>query len=775
MKTATNIIHAALVALALACFANTASALTIYPINNGFEDPNLGSGCGAWQYNPASPGWTFINSSGIAANGSCFNLAGATNGNNVPQVTSDSGQAALLQGGDGTLGGVSFSQTLTLPAGDWVLYFSLEGRPCCDGANGVNVFLDGVLVGSTLFPANLGSFNGASVNLGGLATGSHTIAFAGTIPQGDHTTFVDNVRLAKGATGDLFASINGDTNNGGGSIYDYTPLQTTFASGLSRPRGVAFDSFGNLFVATNFFDGTNFQATILKITPDGTQSTFASLGNYFLEGIAIDRSDNVFVMALNQNPVGSVTIYEFTPSGVQSTFATPPSIQSLGLTFDSAGFLYVPVNFASGPPQIWKLAPDGTSTVFATASRSDIGFADLTFDRLGNLFVSGGPFVRGQDLILKYDPNGTESTFASGLYAPRGLVFDSGGKLFVAEIIPDGPGEILKFTPNGTGTLFASGIGRPQGNGGPEFLAIQPARPPFDVVASVPVPTNAALAVAVNEALNKIYTSGGASSGQDVVVIDGTTFTATDVGTGSGASVDVQTNHYWAANVYGGAALVRDGNTDNIIATIPLGFCPINTAYDSKKNRVWVGAQCGGGNDPVFAIDAANFNVLAGPIGSGGVMGGIIANGATGRLYLTASGISEKVDPNRFTVTTNAFGRVMAVNAVTNRLYAFDGTNLQIINGATNPETILRTVALSYTPAGIGANTARNRLYLANGAANSIEVRNGGTGALLATFSLAPFGATPNGAMAVDSTRGRIYVLASSLSGPVLLVIRDLK
>ena len=50
-----------------------------------------------------------------------------------------------------------------------------------------------------------------------------------------------------GAVNDLFASVNGDTQNGGGFIYEYTPSgqQSTFASGLSRPRGVALDSASN--------------------------------------------------------------------------------------------------------------------------------------------------------------------------------------------------------------------------------------------------------------------------------------------------------------------------------------------------------------------------------------------------------------------------------------------------------------------------------------------------------------------------------------------------
>ena len=46
---------------------------------------------------------------------------------------------------------------------------------------------------------------------------------------------------ANGAPGDLFASVNGTGANGGGFIYRYSPNgeQNTFASGLSRPRGLA--------------------------------------------------------------------------------------------------------------------------------------------------------------------------------------------------------------------------------------------------------------------------------------------------------------------------------------------------------------------------------------------------------------------------------------------------------------------------------------------------------------------------------------------------------
>jgi hypothetical protein len=110
------------------------------------------------------------------------------------------GQAAFLQSGNGTLGGAGgwISQMLALPAGSYNLHFSMEGR-LVYGANGVDVFLNGVQIGGTLFPDNLGSFNDVSVNLGNLAAGSYTISFAGDDPTGaDLTTFIDNIRIVSG-------------------------------------------------------------------------------------------------------------------------------------------------------------------------------------------------------------------------------------------------------------------------------------------------------------------------------------------------------------------------------------------------------------------------------------------------------------------------------------------------------------------------------------------------------------------------------------------------
>ena len=277
----------------------------------------------------------------------------------------------------------------------------------------------------------------------------------------------------------LFASVNGNTQDLGGAIFQYTPpgAQTTFAPSLSRPRGLAIHH-GNLYVAMNTLDAVtgNFQSSIVKVTASGVQTPFATLStvNSAAEGLAIDREGNVFVVAFDQNsPTLASTIFKFTPDGAGSTFGSIPG-QSLGIAFDAAGNL-----FASDATDsiIFKFTPVGASSVFVgpaafTAVQGPVG---LAFDRSGNLWVTtegneGGP---GGDAILVFAPDGTESTFATNLADPRGIAFDPSGNLFVAELRAAAVGDILKFSKDGNQTVFASNIGRPQGNGGPEFLAFR--------------------------------------------------------------------------------------------------------------------------------------------------------------------------------------------------------------------------------------------------------------------------------------------------------------
>jgi DNA-binding beta-propeller fold protein YncE len=261
------------------------------------------------------------------------------------------------------------------------------------------------------------------------------------------------------------------------AILEFTPqgARSTYASGLLFPRGLAFDSIGNLFAAETVAPGGRdlLIGRVLKFDLRNHVSTVGSAVNFFFEGLAVDIAGNAYVMANDQtSPTGASAIFKFTPDGERIVFGSVPG-QGWGLAFDSAGNLYA----ADGGDQtIYKFAPNGARTVFVGPSafapgESPVG---LAFDSSGNLFVSIETFTDpGADSIVYFTPSGVKSIFATGLTTPRGLAFDSSGNLLVAEAgLPEIPGgDILKFAPDGTHTVFAS-----FSSARPEFLTFGPPR-----------------------------------------------------------------------------------------------------------------------------------------------------------------------------------------------------------------------------------------------------------------------------------------------------------
>ena len=267
------------------------------------------------------------------------------------------------------------------------------------------------------------------------------------------------------------------------SILEFTPdgQQSTYASRLSFPRGLAFDSLGNLLAAETVAPADDVEVgKVLKFNLRNKATTLGSAAQFFFEGLAIDIAGNVYVMGTDTSPTAAGTIFKFTPSGERIVFGSVPGVPdnpvaNLGLAFDSTGNLYAT---ASGAQTIYKFAPDGTRTVFVgpdafAPGEYPAGLA-FAFDSSGNLFVSIETLSDpGADSIVYFTPSGVKSTFATGLTTPRGLAFDSSGNLFVAEAgVPEIPGgDVLKFPPGGgPPTLFASGLFRP------EFLTFGPPR-----------------------------------------------------------------------------------------------------------------------------------------------------------------------------------------------------------------------------------------------------------------------------------------------------------
>jgi sugar lactone lactonase YvrE len=291
----------------------------------------------------------------------------------------------------------------------------------------------------------------------------------------------------------LFVS---DGYSNSGNIYKFTPdgVQSTFASGLHYTFGLAFDSAGNLFVTVFSVDSNGVvNSSIYKFTPDGVRSTFAS-GLHYTFGLAFDSAGNLFVTDFVGGLGGSIngTIYKFTPDGMRTTFALGLSFPR-ALAFDRAGNLFVVDRFDS----ILKFTPNGVRTTFASGSELNTT-TGLACDSAGNLFVSEygsgvkGGTVNGVPIIYKFAPSGVRTTFASPseLNGPTALAFDSTGNLFVSDdTVTDSseehtfPGAIYKFTPDGQRSTFTANL-----HGFPS-IAFQPTQTPTSTPTPTPAPT----------------------------------------------------------------------------------------------------------------------------------------------------------------------------------------------------------------------------------------------------------------------------------------------
>jgi hypothetical protein len=244
---------------------------------------------------------------------------------------------------------------------------------------------------------------------------------------------------------------------GCGAIFKFTwdGGQSIFASGLTDPWDLAFDSAGNLYVVDYDRSGLRGDAAIYKITPNGARATFAS-GLSYPAYLAVDKDNNVFVADYDHG-----IIYEYKPTGSRATFANGLH-HPVGLAFNSLGKLFVADNSAGiYLGHIYEYKPDGSRAIFAVLDPPDRP-ADLAFDSMGNLLMadSGGN-------IYRYNPPGVlrrhpRTTFGSVPGSAQSLACDSAGNLLVVDaggVSSTGviPNAIYKFTPLGARSTFASG------------------------------------------------------------------------------------------------------------------------------------------------------------------------------------------------------------------------------------------------------------------------------------------------------------------------------
>jgi len=235
----------------------------------------------------------------------------------------------------------------------------------------------------------------ATAFLSGLGSAQTTNLFVGALKQNlvlefsstDDIIFTENTfanisnpeTMVFDSSGNLFIS-NGKAD----SIKKITPLgvKTTFATDLDVD-GLAVDAFGNLFVSRKSESSNASDGVILKFTPDGKSSVFASNVSH-PKGLAFDSLGNLYLAYPDHN-----SILKFTPNGQRVTFASGIG-HPYRLAFDASGNLFVTDPTANS---IFEISPSGVVSTLATNTSTTQHLNDLAFDSNGNLFVTFGSSV----------------------------------------------------------------------------------------------------------------------------------------------------------------------------------------------------------------------------------------------------------------------------------------------------------------------------------------------------------------------------------------------
>ena len=183
---------------------NIASSTDLTIGNRGFETPSLGSGAGAYQYNPPGASWSFAASTtGSDGNGNIIGGSGIT-GNNSGFTSSnpnapEGAQVAFLQGGN--LNFISQSISGFQTGVNYIVSFQAAQRGNFNtGGQDFDVYLDATFLG-TFRPAST-SYATMSTSAFTTTAGTHVLKFVGRDSAGGNANavFIDAVHVTGSGT-----------------------------------------------------------------------------------------------------------------------------------------------------------------------------------------------------------------------------------------------------------------------------------------------------------------------------------------------------------------------------------------------------------------------------------------------------------------------------------------------------------------------------------------------------------------------------------------------
>ena len=213
---------------------------------------------------------------------------------------------------------------------------------------------------------------------------------------------------------------------------------------------------------------------ILSVLPDATPGHPSSV-----EGLTVGPDGNIYAATFGFNSTGPLTgnavLYVIRPNGtlVRQVTIQGSSPHVLGLRFNPVNGALLVLDFGAG--KVLRVDPaSGLSSVFMTPTISGSGLNALTFDKMGNAYISDS----FNGVIWKTGPNGGTPTVwamdpllgpGTGLTPPfgaNGVEFNSAGNvLYVANTAFHQIIQIPVMSNGNAGTpaIFITGINAPDG------------------------------------------------------------------------------------------------------------------------------------------------------------------------------------------------------------------------------------------------------------------------------------------------------------------------